>query len=614
MLKIISFVSSITIQNKRAFLKSFQCFIAVNGFPMPLLGFNHISPLTGASRSKVTRMVGVLLVLFSWTGWAQYDALLHKSYKQNMEGIHDMYQDLIQIRDSVQRAKKAEEIKLFARKHKDRRLELNVDFFLNFWNAFYQKQPKKISLQKLQRQVEEATEENVDFLRARSLRALAEFYWKVEKNYELAFEQYLLLDKELVGTKADDYPEMARDLMQIGEAYYFFHDYAGAKKYFKRAIVLPENNFNTIILNTSRNNLGLCYRHENKLDSSDYYFKKVQQTNFPKAKAWIRIATGNLGGNLYLRKQYDRAIPLLEADLYGAIAVNDYGSAAGSAVTLADIYREKGNIKQAKTFITYAQDNIQKAEDPDRLRLLYPVMSKWHAAAGNIQQSKQYVDSSIVALNRYNEKYSALKVVRAQQKVDRQKEKLQQAAIALERERKAAEKNLLILLIVILCAAMALTYFMQKKSQLIKDLELEKASQELEKAKLRLNRFTERIQEKKKLIYDLKQKLDRSTDAENVILLQLQQSTILTEEDWQDFKVLFEQVHAGFLHRLKEKYPSFSPAEIRFISLAKLNFSTKEMAVALGVSPQSIRTNWYRIRKKLNLSEELTVEELTASI
>src|SRR5690606_15006346 len=97
-------------------------------------------------------------------------------------------------------------------------------------------------------------------------------------------------------------------------------------------------------------------------------------------------------------------------------------------------------------------------------------------------------------------------------------------------------------------------------------------------------------------------------------VLQLQQSTILTDEDWVQFRTLFEQVHAGFLQRLKEKYPDFTPAEMRFVSLAKLHLSTKEIAAALGVSSQSVRTNWYRIRKKLHLPDSYTIEELVADV
>ncbi|HMR18126.1 MAG TPA: hypothetical protein PKA53_02400, partial [Sphingobacterium sp.] len=139
-------------------------------------------------------------------------------------------------------------------------------------------------------------------------------------------------------------------------------------------------------------------------------------------------------------------------------------------------------------------------------------------------------------------------------------------------------------------------------------------TQELEIARLNLNSFAENIQEKNRLIENLEERLGRNHLMDNSVLVQLQQSIILTEEDWQDFKILFEQVHSGFLYRLKEKHPIISPAETRYLSLAKLHFSTKEMAAALGVSNQSIRTNWYRIRKKLDLPDTMTVEELIAHV
>ncbi len=549
--------------------------------------------------------------LFPKLAAAQYEQLLHKPYAEKVTGIHAMYKDLIDIPDSVQRVRRAEEIKSFAREHKDRRLELNVDFFMVFWNAFYQRQPEEVSLRTLTEQLELTTRENVDFLRARSLRALAEFYWGIEKNYELAFEQYLLLDKELASARSDDYPEMARDLMQIGKSYYFFQDYALAANYFKKAILLPETPFNTMVMNDARNTLGLCYQQLNDLDSSDYYFNEVMKTTFPEANVWKRIATGNLGANMYLRKQYDKAIPLLETDFNGAVAENDYGCAAGASIILADIYRDNGKLDLAKTFIAHAQHHIRKAEQPDRLRLLYPVMSKWYAATGDAERSKQYVDSSVTAFNQYNEKFSALKVLRAQQKVDRQKEELQLAAFTLERQQKIAERNLLILLVLILCFITVLTYFIQRKRQLAKDIKLQAATQELEIAALNLNRFTESILEKNKLIEQLQNRSSEEDKAE--IFQELQQSTILTEDDWQSFQLLFDKAYPGFIPRAKEKYPELSIGELRYFVLSRLNLSAKEMAAMLGVSPNTIQVIRHRIRKKLNLSDNTSLDEVIRS-
>src|SRR5690606_18667523 len=104
--------------------------------------------------------------------------------------------------------------------------------------------------------------------------------------------------------------------------YFFFQDYPLAITYFKKAIALPENTFNTMVINSARNTLGLCYQQENKLDSSDYYFNQVLLTTFPEAQVWKRISTGNMGTNRYLLHQYEKAIPLLETDFYRAVREN----------------------------------------------------------------------------------------------------------------------------------------------------------------------------------------------------------------------------------------------------------------------------------------------------
>lgn len=574
------------------------------------------SYITNPSINQVflRRLIIVLLLLCTLSSklFAQYDTLLHKPYNKKVLGVHAMYKDLIDIGDSVKRDQKAGEIKAFARKNNDKGLELEVYFFEVFWNAFYQQQPKEVAHTELKKLVALVSKEDYCFLKARALRAMAEFYWKIEKNYELAFEQYLLLDKELQNAKPEDYPEMARDLMQIGEAYYYFHDYAIAINYFKRAIAIPENSFNTMVINTAKNDLGLCYQQENKLDSADYYFQEIQKTQFPESQVWKRIATGNLGGNMYLRKEYDKAIPLLAIDLNGSLKENDYGCAAGAAISLADIYREKGNLQDSKNYIALALDNIKKAGQADRLRLLYPVISKWYAAMGDGEKSKRYVDSSVLALKKYNDKFSALKLLRAQQKVDRQKEQIQLATFNLEKQKKITERNLLLLLVFILGIVTLLTYFIQKKRQLAKDIKLQAAKQELEIAHINLNRFTKSILEKNELIEQLQSKNPEEDKTE--IFQQLQQSTILTEDDWQAFQQLFDKAYPGFIQRVKEKYTELSIGELRYFVLSRLNLSTKEMAAMLGVSSNAIQVMRHRIRKKLSLEDTNALDEMIKTV
>ena len=117
------------------------------------------------------------------------------------------------------------------------------------------------------------------------------------------------------------------------------------------------------------------------------------------------------------------------------------------------------------------------------------------------------------------------------------------------------------------------------------------------------------LSQKNKLLENLERKLSSYEDREDTegyqnTLNSLQESTILTDSDWDDFRKTFDTVHVGFLSRIKEKYPNLSPAELRYITLAKLEMSTKEMASILGIGVSSVRTAKSRLLKKLDLNSD----------
>jgi len=76
----------------------------------------------------------------------------------------------------------------------------------------------------------------------------------------------------------------------------------------------------------------------------------------------------------------------------------------------------------------------------------------------------------------------------------------------------------------------------------------------------------------------------------------------------------FEHVHKDFLNRLKEKQPELTQAEIRLLCLTKLNIATKPMAGILGVSLDTIKKSRHRLRKKLVLSEEDSLDNVVNTI
>ena len=574
--------------------------------------FAIIEPMSYMIRKSILYLWCLCLPL---TAVAQYENLLHKSYAAKLDGYSKLYLELIALKDSVAIAHRTAAIKTFAKQHKDKALELEMDLFMAYHNIEFKEHRSPKCISDLQQIIANAEKEKINHIKIRAMRVLADYYWEELKNYELAFEQYILLEKEIDKVGVEDYPEKPRDLTKIGEAYYFFQDYGKAKQYFKKAINVPENNFNTMFLCSARNTLGLCYQQEKNYDQSDYYLNQIVQTKFAKPKEeWVRIATGNIGANYYFRKQYDQAIPLLEYDFNGATAIGDYGCAAGAATLLADIFRERGKLELAGKFIADAQYNIVKVGQLDRLRLLYPIMAKWYAAVGDMSKSKQYIDSSVVAFNRYNEKFSALKMLRAQQKVDLQKEQLQLA----DKQRKIMERNLMIAIATGLGVVLVLGYFILKRRQQATEIAKLKVESDLKRAQSEINLFINKINEQSKITEKFSDELKKlkSSETEERRLLEktvteLRTTKILTDEDWLGFQQHFAKIYPSFIQNLKMDYPAITEAELRYLMLSKLQLSHKEMAQALGISPDAVRVTWNRVRKKLGGTLSDTPQSLT---
>ena len=353
----------------------------------------------------------------------------------------------------------------------------------------------------------------------------------------------------------------------------------------------------------------MSYQAIGQLDSADQCFRDLIKSN--AGNIWEGIASGNLGYSYYLRNDYETAIPLLEKDVELAVKEKDWGLASGSGMTLADIYFKRNQSEQAKKQTLLMREYVLRSGQYQRYQYLYPLMSKMYAAEGRLALSNVYLDSAIIVKDSLAREFNALQMMRAAQRAEQDQYRASVKEIEHKRRLNRIERNLLIGLLLLMIVIAWYWYRQQIKKQQRQQEQVRRAEEELATATSQLNEFARHISEKNKLI-DLLQ--EQSGQQNNELYLQLQQSTILTEEEWKSFKGLFEKVHSGYLQRLKTKLPDLSPAEIRFMTLAKLQFTNKEMAATLGVSQQAIRTTWHRLRKKVDLPEEGSLEELVNSI
>lgn len=102
-----------------------------------------------------------------------------------------------------------------------------------------------------------------------------------------------------------------------------------------------------------------------------------------------------------------------------------------------------------------------------------------------------------------------------------------------------------------------------------------------------------------------------SVDTNKLILIDKSFKSILSEEEiWQDFKFEFEKNKPKFFEKLLEINPKLSIIEQKHCAYVAVNLKSKEVATILNLSPRSIETTRYRIKKKLDLKEKSLSEFL----
>jgi DNA-binding CsgD family transcriptional regulator len=134
--------------------------------------------------------------------------------------------------------------------------------------------------------------------------------------------------------------------------------------------------------------------------------------------------------------------------------------------------------------------------------------------------------------------------------------------------------------------------------------EARRMQSDLEHRESQLSAVTLQMVQKAELLQELRQRIDEAPGKADLALTRIINKGMNQEKDWETFNASFESLNAHFYSRLKSSYPEISPNDLRICALIKMNLSSKEMATILGISPDSVKTARYRLRRKLGLQTE----------
>lgn len=420
-------------------------------------------------------------------------------------------------------------------------------------------------------------------------------------------------------------------LDRLAYVYYHLGNYSEAIKYLQQSLENPMENARRHIGILST--MGQSYRELDDRDNAFKYFQQARKlATTAKDTAWIGISAGNIG-HIYLReKSYEQAAPYMQEYYDCGLAVADDVLIAEALTGLGEINLNAGNTRLALQQLESAEALLEKAfvnvdvpiQEYIRKHYLLTVMANAWDARGNTERALKYLKEAGRINDTVDHHTKILKAAAVRQMLEAEQANSRLQLINEEKQAAIIQQKFYIAIGVSLAIIIILLYGRQVRERKIRiqkeallNLEKEKAENELEMSKQQLREYLDRLQQKKELIDNIQSEMDqlrkqrdKPIEDEQAVLQKLNFATILTEDDWTRFRILFEKVHRGFFQNLKIAYPGLTPAETRLSSLVKLGLSSQQMAAMMGISVESIRKNRQRLRKKINISKEQKLEDL----
>ena len=115
---------------------------------------------------------------------------------------------------------------------------------------------------------------------------------------------------------------------------------------------------------------------------------------------------------------------------------------------------------------------------------------------------------------------------------------------------------------------------------------------------------------KNEVLNSIKQELLKFKSVSGInSILKLIDTNINNKEDWEFFEEAFNHADKDYFKKVKKIHPQLTSKDLQLCVYLRLNLSSKEIAQLFNISPRSVEIKRYRLRKKLNLSSEINLND-----
>jgi DNA-binding CsgD family transcriptional regulator len=475
-------------------------------------------------------------------------------------------------------------------------------------------------------------EKENDYEVARVYSGIASCY-SYKHDYVNALE-YFIKCKDLL-EKLKEYKKMVSPLLNISQIYLEYYKLDEAHKYIKNTMEIAKKsndqrglitsyyclgkynlikkdynqaikNFNYSLKYNKKNEYKIFYSFAlwgkgvsydslfNIKKAFDYYNLTLDFSRNNNINEGVNNALGSLCNWYVATKNYKKAIEVglkyFESDYYKA--------SQGVSFSVARAYENTGNYKEAYRFSRiFIENNLLSSADLNVKLNALVFTNEVKKRENDLILSKLKIENES---NKYKMKtrfwlflffiglLSLMIIVifiYSKHKIKLQKAKLQQLELNAQIFAKESEIEL------------------KKKEMKIKNIEMEKLAIYISEKNTFLEDF--------KGIVDNLKKSKGIEDREEIFkkLISFTSEKFSLTEERHEFNLYINNQYNEFLMNLAMQYPQLNEYDKRLAALLKLNYNTKEIASILNISIKGVQAQRYKLRKRLEISEDISLNE-----
>ena len=468
---------------------------------------------------------------------------------------------------------------------------------------------------------------------ARCYQQIGDIFYK-EDVMPQSLEYYFKANEQF--SKLGNQVQMADNLQRIGKVYFRNSKDEIALSTFKKAASLSARHRHYLGVAEADKYIAQIYQRMGNAKVAHQHFELALQAYLKLHNAAQAAFTyAKIGGIYEDEERYPEALSFF----FKALALyrkSGEEPPAGILNNIGDTYRKMNDYQHALEFTRQAEMQAIRLKDRQQLSSAQRDLAKVFAQTGKFDSAYYYSEKARAAYAKSFNTESDKKLNLLQSLFEIQKKDAEIGRLNNEKKLNVVmgfSGVLIALLIGFLSYSMVSRQRMSSKTektiyeQQTKSMELELSNKALKekalKAQLELqskelsshtlviiqkNQFLEALRQKvSMLIKD--EKRDQRKELKQLIGLIDENSD--QDKNWEDFRIIYENIHENFFDKLTSYAESLTATDLRFLALLKMNMEPADVATMLGISLNSLRTTRYRVKKKLRLSEN---ESLSAFI